>query len=54
MIKHTVLLDRSTNHLEAIKMELESYVASQVAVYKKLRGGIVFLHSIPKRSADPI
>jgi hypothetical protein len=32
-----------------MKAKLQDYVSERVAYYKKLRGGIVFVESIPKR-----
>ncbi|KAG0370729.1 hypothetical protein BC939DRAFT_441155 [Gamsiella multidivaricata] len=38
----------------ALKTEIEAFVASRVAPHKKLRGGVVFTHEIPKSASGKI
>jgi acyl-coenzyme A synthetase/AMP-(fatty) acid ligase len=39
---------------DALKKDIENYVASKVAPHKKLRGGVVFIQEIPKSASGKI
>ncbi|KAF9361977.1 hypothetical protein BGX26_008149 [Mortierella sp. AD094] len=39
---------------DALKKDIEEFIASKVAHHKKLRGGVVFIHEIPKSASGKI
>jgi len=39
---------------DQLKKEIEDFVAQRVAIYKKLRGGVLFIDQIPKSPSGKI